>query len=264
MRRLRSGLLLGAGLLGAAGSAAAQPQPFLFTVTTLPSPSEQRWSVRYEAGYAERSSEPFGLDGVVQRVRIQGSLGRGFTLLGYAGLGLGREGEAGARTSQEIEVLKDVRPADHGLGLSMGLGVRREWEGATVLLGRVSAGRAFAGSSLFGNLRFERPLQRGRDGIDLITTVGWLRRFGAALHVGVEAVGEDLEGLWEKEEAEGGAKVFVGPAVHVAPPHRSWSVSLAGGPILYATRTGRSSPAARPLAATGNGYDVRASVGYSF
>jgi hypothetical protein len=248
----------------AAGSAAAQTQPFAFTVTTVPSLLEQRWNLRYEAGYGERTSEPFGLDGLAQRVRIQGALGGGFTLLAYGGLGLGNGADGSTRSSQGIELLKDLRPADRGLGLAMGLGVRREWEGVTVLLGRVSVGHAFAGSSLFGNLRFERPLERGRDGVDLITTVGWLRRLGPAFHMGVEAVGEDLEGLWEKEEAEGGAKVFVGPSVHLAPPRRSWSASLTGGPILYATRSGRSSPADRPLGATGNGYTVRASVGYSF
>ena len=247
-----------------AGSAMAQTRPFVFTITTLPESSERRWNVHYEAGYGERTAEPFGFDGVAQRVGIQGTLGGGFTLLGHAGLGLGSGAHSSTSTSQEIELLKDLRPASRGVGIAMGLGVRREWEGATVLLGRVSAGQAFAGSSLFGNLLFERPLEQGRDGIDLITTLGWLRRVGPVLQVGVEAVGEDLEGLWEKEEAEGGAKVFVGPSLHVAPPHSSWSASLSGGPIFYATRTGRSSPAARPLEATGNGYTVRLMVGYSF
>ncbi len=44
----------------------------------------------------------------------------------------------------------------------------------------------------------------------------------------------------------------------------AWSASVCGGPILYATRTGRTSLAARPLEATGNGFTVRAAVAYSF
>ena len=102
-------------------------------------------------------------------------------------------------------------------------------------MGRVAIGRTFARSSLFGNLRFERPLTTGRDAADLVTTVGWMRRVGPALNVGVEAVGEDLEGLWEADEAEGGAKLFAGPSLHFARPQ-----------------------------AVDNGYTVRMSFGYSF
>jgi hypothetical protein len=100
--------------------------------------------------------------------------------------------------------------------------------------------------------------------VDLITSVGWLHRAGAALHWGAEAIGEDLEGFWEPDEAEGGAKLFVGPSVHWSPPRSRLSASLCGGPIVYATRNSRTSDAPRPLAATGNGYTVRLSVGYTF
>jgi len=145
----------------------------------------------------------------------------------------------------------------------MGVGLRREWQGATVILGRITAGHSFARSSLFGNMLLERALQPGRDRLDVLTTLGWRRRLGPA-HVGIEAVGEDLEGLWEAEEAEGGAKIFLGPSIQLAPSGHAWSASLCGGPILYATRTDRTSPAARPLEATGNGFTVRAAVAYSF
>jgi hypothetical protein len=247
-------------LTAAAGPAAAQG-PFMFTVTTERPASEGRWTARYEAGYGQRSSAPFGMDGVDSVLSIQGPLGRGFTLRGQAGLGI--DGDRSARAAQEVELLKDLRPATRGLGVAVGLGLRREWQGATVILGRVSAGHSFARSSLFGNLRFERALEPGRDRVDVLTTLGWRRRFGP-VHVGVEAVGEDLEGFWDKEEAEGGAKLFAGPSLDLAPRGRAWSASLCGGPILYATRTGRVSAAVRPLEATGNGFTVRAAVAYSF
>ena len=189
------------------GRAAAQTQPFLFTVTTLPptSPDEQ-WVVRYEGGYGQRTSEPFGFEGLAQRIAFQGSLGKGFTLLGQVGLGVADGSSSSTRTSQEIELLKDLRGARTGVGVAVGLGLRHEWEGATVLMGRVSAGHSFARSSLFGNLRFERPLEDGRDAVDLISTLGWMHRVGSAWNVGIETVGEDLEGFWEAEETEGGAK----------------------------------------------------------
>jgi hypothetical protein len=267
-RRLRLSVVIAAAC-GLPGPAVfAQAQPFLFTVTTIPPKSaEERWVARYDAGYAERTAEPFGFDGVEQRVGVQGSLPRGFTLLGHVGLGVtngARTGNSGTHTNQEIEVLKDLHDARHGVGVTVGLGLAHEWEGATVLLGRVALGHSFTSSSLFGNLRFEKPFEEGRDAIDLVSTLGWMHQVGRVFNLGVEAVGEDLEGFWEAEEAEGGAKLFVGPSVHVAPPNASWSMSLAGGPILYATRSGRTSPAARPLDATDNGYTVRASFGFSF
>jgi hypothetical protein len=261
-----------------ASAAAAQTGPFVFTLTTTPtSPSEQRWTVDYEAGYGKRAAEPFGLDGIGPRLAVRGVLGGGLALLGQAGLrtvgttspGLGEftvfkpsNAELLNVPTAQIELLKDLRPA-RGVGLAVGLGVRREWQGPTVLLGRIAVGHSSARSTLFGNVRFERALDKGRDAVDLVTSAGWLRRYGS-VHVGVEAIGEDLEGFWDSAEAEGGAKLFAGPSVHFSRPGRPWSVSLCGGPILYATRTGRSSGAARDLAAAGSHYAMRLSFGYSF
>ena len=117
---------------------------------------------------------------------------------------------------------------------------------------------------LFGNALLEKPFETGRDAVDLITTLGWLQSVGHGFRLGVEAVGEDLEGFWEAEEAEGGAKLYAGPALHwTTPAGRLW-VSAGGGPIVYATRSPRSSPAPRPLDATGNGFTMRVSVGCTF
>jgi hypothetical protein len=259
--RARAAVLALALLAAGAGPAAAQGWPFMFTVTTESGGPETSWTAHYEGGYAERAPDPFAFDGMEHRLGVQGRLGHGLTLRGQAGLGIADD--RSARTTEEIEVLKDLRAPTRGVGLALGLGVRREWRGATVLLGRIAAGHSFRHSSLFGNLRFERPLAPGRDAIDLLTTLGWRRRFGA-VHVGVEAVGEDLEGFWEAEEAEGGAKLFVGPSLQLAPAGRAWSATVCGGPILYATRSGRASPADRPLESTGNGYTMRFAVSYSF
>ena len=48
-------------------------------------------------------------------------------------------------------------------------------------------------------------------------------------------------------EAEGGARLLVGPSVHVAPPHKRWQLSFAGGPTFHATNSGRTSDALRGL-----------------
>jgi hypothetical protein len=257
-------LLLLVSLLSAAEPAGAQVRPFVFTVTTSSTTSEpgrHAWAAYYDAGYGERATEPFGYDGLEQRVGLQGRLGRGFTLLGHAAFGMGDEA---TRASQEAELLKDLLGPASSLRLALGLGARREWEGTTAALARVCVGWSGRRTLLFGNLRLEKPFAFGRDAVDLIITLGWLQEVRRGLRVGLEAVGEDLEGFWEAEEAEGGAKLYAGPALHwSAPTERLW-LSAGGGPIVYATRNGRTSPAPRPLQASGNGFTVRVAVGLTF
>jgi hypothetical protein len=263
-RTLKTLLCLACLLL--AGPAAAQVRPFVFTVTTGPSgsaslPDIQTWTAYYDSGYGQRTGEPFGYDGVEQRFGVQGRLGAGFTLLGHVGLGIG---DVATRSSQQAEVLKDLLGSTSTVRFAVGVGGRREWEGTSTALARVCLGWSSRKTVLFGNALIEKPFAAGRDAVDLITTLGWLQNVGHGLRLGVEAVGEDLEGFWEAEEAEGGAKLYAGPALHwTAPAGRLW-LSAGGGPIVYATRSSRSSPAPRPLEATGNGFTMRVSVGYTF
>ncbi len=270
-----SSILAVALTVAAASSLHAQTGSFVFTLTTSAPATKQRWVVDYEADYGKRAADPFGVDGIGPRLAVRGSLGRGLSLLGQAGLGTAESPRVGQAAilkpsaaellnapSTQVELLKDLRPAS-GMGVAVGLGVRREWQGRTVILGRIAVGHSSARATLFGNVRFERALSGGRDAIDLVTSAGWLRRFGS-VHLGVEAIGEDLEGFWVPSEAEGGARIFAGPSVHLSRPGRRWSVSLCGGPILFATSTGRSSSAVRDLGATGSRYAMRISFGYSF
>ena len=67
------------------------------------------------------------------------------------------------------------------------------------------------------------------------------------MSLGVEAIGEDLEGFWEADEAEGGARLLVGPSLHVSPHKQRWQLIATGGPLFHPTDTGRSSSAFRDL-----------------
>jgi hypothetical protein len=259
LARATAGVLSRAALMLAGPRAeAADTQPFLFTVASTPNAKADGWTARYLAGYGERVSQPFGFDGVEQGVGVEGPLGRGFTLRAQAAFGF--DEATSTHSSQQVELLKDVVAPPRGFQLALGAGLRREWEGVEVLLGRISLGRRFSSSDLFTNLRFERAFAEGRDGIDLIVSAGWQRRLGAGVSLGVETVAEDLEGFWEHEEAEGGARVFVGPSAHYAPPGRPWSVSVAGGPLLQAT----TSTPARARVPVGNGVTVRFSAAYAW
>jgi hypothetical protein len=95
-----------------------------------------------------------------------------------------------------------------------------EASGVNVLLMRVVAGRSTESSHVFGNALFQKPLSSERDAVDVITSVGWARKITRAVSLGVEAIGEDFEGFWDSEEAEGGARLLAGPSLHISPGQR--------------------------------------------
>ena len=248
-----------------AAAAEAQIRPFAFTVTTGASGSASdrpSWTAYYDSGYAERTGGPFGYDGVEQRFGAQGSLGAGLTLLGHVGLGIGDDA---TRSSQQAELLKDVLGPTASVRLAVGAGARREWDGSSTALARVCLGWSSRRTVLFGNLRIEKPFGVGRDAADLITTLGWLQGIGhrSAPRASRRSVRTSrASGRLRRPKA---ARSFtrVPPLHWTAPAGRLW-VSAGGGPIVYATRSPRSSPAQRPLNAAGNGFTMRVSVGYTF
>jgi hypothetical protein len=249
-------------VLFAAAPAAAQERPFVFSFNAPDAPTRGA-TVRFETGVGERAFDVQTGDGVEQRVGLQAGFGQRFTL--FARVGLVREG-SGAATSQQAEMLYSVLQAPtRGVSLAMGMGVRYESAGSTVLLGRVAGGRSFSAWRVDGNLLFEKPFSTYRDALDLITTFGAGKQVTRHLRLGVEAVGEDLEGFWDPNEAEGGARLLIGPSFHVAAANR-WEIAVAGGPVLHATRSGLTSAAVRALpdSAGRNGYAVRTSIGYTF
>ena len=258
------------GLVGAQAFAEDQPpvapiqdRQFLFSVSTLPTDTRHA-TVHVDSGIGERAFDLTDSDRPEQRVGIQAGFGNGLTFIGRIGLS---SDERDLRSSQQGELLYNVvkSPQIHG-SVAIGVGMRHESAGVNVLLGRVAAGRSFSAWRLDGNALFEKPYSTGRDAVDLITTVGVSRRLLPAFHAGVELIGEDLEGFWEEEEAEGGARVLIGPSFRIAPPQGRWQVSVAGGPIIHATRSGRASEASRGLpSSSGNsGYAVRAALSYGF
>ena len=119
-------------LVVVSSTAEAQIRPFAFTVTTMAAADGHGWTAFYDAGYAERTSEPFGSDGLEQRLGIQGRLGAGFSVVGRVGFGVG-PGDDG-RSTGEAEILKDVLAPASGLRLAVGVGARREWQGGTIQL----------------------------------------------------------------------------------------------------------------------------------
>ena len=80
------------------------------------------------------------------------------------------------------------------------------------------------------------------------------------------ASGEDLEAFWDPAEAEGGARILIGPSIHIGPRRRGWQLSAAGGPTLRPSDSGRSSGPVRDLPPTNrpNGYALRVTFAGDF
>jgi hypothetical protein len=238
----------------------AQDRPFLFTLIP-PAAGECNTVIHYDAAYGSATFEPLGGDNLEQRLGVQAGLND--YIMVVANLGLAMDGNT-TRSAQHVELLGNIMKSEKGLfDLSFGPGFRHEYSGTDVLLGRAMVGRRFSGWQLYSNFLLEKPLAENRDELDLMVTLGWSYDLSAFVKLGVEAVGEDLEGFWEVEEAEGGARLFVGPVVSLGFPVSPWKIVVGAGPIIHATQSSRNSGALRSLTQGAvNGYMVRAMVNY--
>lgn len=241
-----------------------QPQPFLFTINTL-NPAARGWSLNYNGGYGQRTVTPLGYDGVDQNIGVKGYLGAKFTFLASMGIGFGNNGDV--KSLQQVEALRDFIGGNTPSGFRLGasLGFRREFNNDKVALSRITAAYENINWRFGGNIRFEKAFDKDRDGVDVISSIGIHRQISGELFGGIEAVGQDLEGFWETDEAEGGARLLVGPSLNFAPVSSRFSFTVCGGPIIYATR---STPAYNEFAVrelpTSNGFTMKFNVGFRF
>jgi hypothetical protein len=238
----------------------AQDRPFLFTFTPTSAETPGLF-LQYGAAYGKQTFEPLGGDAVEQNLGVQANLSADWTVLGHFGMAMS---SASTRSSQHLEVLAHVLSADAYLvDLRAGAGVRHEYSGTNVLLARAAIGRQFASWMTYGNLLLEKPLAADRDAIDVMLTLGLSYNVTNAFRVGLEAVGQDLEGFWDDEEAEGGARLFVGPTASLGVEGTPWHFTLGAGAIIRGSVSNRVSSALRDIpAGTDNGFLVRALVGF--
>jgi hypothetical protein len=147
--------------------------------------------------------------------------------------------------------------------LAFGAGAVRAYDASSALRFQIGAGRTFARSRFDASVLAERPVGRDReerDAVDLVTGLGWMHAVGSRVHLGVEALGQDLEGFWDTQEAEGGARLFVGPSGSVTAGQ--WQLGLAAGPVVHASNSDRTLPAERPLPTSGGrvGVSIRTMI----
>ena len=182
------------------------------------------------------------------------------TLFASAALGIPQNDNVSS--AQQAEIIRDFigGKTKQGLRLGAGLGVGRDYNNVKSLLSRVTVSYEAPRWRAGGNILFEKAYARNRDNIDVITSLGVQYRLLGSLYGGLETVGEDLEGFWDKEEAEGGAKLLVGPSLNMTTNNSRISFSVSGGPVFYATRNQISNPEAMRELPSQSGLTLRTKV----
>lgn len=98
-------------------------------------------------------------------------------------------------------------PVDAGVSF----GFMQETAGIPVIQAGGILSKEFSRLNFTSNILFEKAFQERRDEIDMFITAGLSYKITEWLRTGIEYAGQDLEDLWEKEEAEGGARHIIGP-----------------------------------------------------
>jgi len=250
---------------GLTGSSFEQPQLFLFTVTTL-NPAARQWSLNYSGGYGHNTLTPVGFEGVDQNISVLGYLGARTTLLASMGVGFGANGNV--QTIQQAEVMKDFIGGKNVTGFRIGtsLGLRHEFNSDVTALSRFNAAYESHSWKFATNIRLEKVFDSERDGLDVISTFGVLKQINGSLFGGIEAVGQDLEGFWQTDETEGGARILVGPSLNYVPQGSRLAFSVCAGPIIQATHSSiiLNDSAVRDLPLLNNGFTVKFNVAFKF
>jgi hypothetical protein len=259
IRRVRISLGLAVAIATAPLVAGAQDSvvvsPFLFA--TVPVWSRTVTSV--DAGYNARTFEPVAGERLEPRATALVAFSPSFAIQGQIG-GASTLDHRAAMSGQVEALVSPFRSGAFSLGGS--LGMRHEYAGANVALARLVGARLTGETGLAADVLVEHAFAAGRDPVDVVATVAATHALGSKAWLGVEAVGSDLEGFVDSDEAEGGATILVGPTLAVAVTDH-WRIVFGGGPVLRATTNSRAAFATEPglpIAPQRSGYVVRTSL----
>lgn len=258
----RTALTICASLLCHSSASAQTPSPFLFTVTA-PDTNLHIGESQAAVAMAERGLTLSTGAAFEPGLTVEARLKRDLIVRSTMSTSDLRVGGQSYTAFQQVELLRPIR-LSHSLDVAVGGGVRQEWGGTRTFIARVVAGAPLAGGRLEGNVVMEKAMAFGRDSADVITTAGWSRAVSKRIALGVESIGQDLEGFWSSDEAEGGARLLIGPSLHIASESKQWSLTVTGGPLARSASTARPSDAPRgvPGASALSKYAVLGSFTY--
>ena len=113
--------------------------------------------------------------------------------------------------------------------LSLTVGALRELAGATGTFARIAFAHDVGRARLAMSAHGEHVTSPGRDGLDVMVSAGATYAIAGPLRIGVEYVGQDLEGALDPTELEG-VRHFVGPTM--ALDLERHGLSLVAGPAM--------------------------------
>lgn len=255
------GLAVLACVLGASPASAQVPShPFVFSLLPVAAPGKSRVTLFGDVAYGEQMFAALGPEHLEQRLGAELGLGSKVMLVAQAGW-IGSSDAGPSRLSGQVEAFRRLTGERSRLKLTVGLGAGRDYQATAAALGRLVAWGTWGRNTVVSNIRLERAFGNPRrDALDVNTTVGFAHAVSSRVRVGVEAVAEDLEGFVESDEAEGGAKLMLGPSLAFGSSKSGWGLSLTGGPVFRLSRSTVSGTSSGATRALGNGFVVRSSV----
>ncbi len=167
-------------------------------------------TAEYEAALGSRQSRFFGQDGVEQGARLRLQPWSFINLEGGGAVVLDEHGYQGETAGGEVNV-RALNQQDHYINIHLGGGYYYDYTGTHVPRLRWVLGRELGRFDINTNGLIEMPVAKDRDEADIMLGVVGSYLVTAWYRQGLEIQTEDLEGLWEEEEAEGGAKLLIGP-----------------------------------------------------
>ncbi len=170
----------------------------------------EAWTVELDSAVGTRET----VDGVEEALHVRRALLDGRLLLSASGGVLldARSGDVSA-SGGALEGAWQLADVGAGVRLTLTGGWAHDYRGADLARARALLGRRFGRLDVTASSTFEVPFASDRDAVDVILGAGVAYRLAPSLHAGVEAVGEDLEGFFAAEEAEGGARLLFGPTL---------------------------------------------------
>lgn len=249
-------LVLGFGQAALAGN----ETPYLYH--RAPGDNGPKLNIELESAYGSREAGPVGDKGYEQILRLRYDIGSRFFVSGQGGLLFDDKGYKAPSGGGEVGVKALVQEL-HQINFTLAAGYLYDYQGVHVPRLRVGLGRRFGDFDLVLHalLEFPQSSSTHRDTVDLISGLAMSYRVNSWFSPGLEILMQDIEGFWEKEEAEGGAKLLVGPTLGFK-PWQELSLKLNAAAIIPGSKN--SAKPGQPALKNDYGFLGRLVLGYGF